>query len=846
MTTQKSSNKAFWYAFKSSFPSAVIPAVINMFVILFASTFTTFSNYQDELYMLKSNAMEAGVAPGELKDTIGFMFFGDVYNIGISTIMILMSVIGCSLFMGILLLGFIANKKMVNVYYSLGIKREQLFLAKIIPGILMMLVSIVLPMLATAFVNVYFVGSNPYMWKSIIFLICGLFVTAIAAMTITACVFSCVGSRGEGAFFSFIILIAPSTLMNSLDSLAYSFLDGYAGGGGTLILENGIKTISGLPSKFSILSPVNFFVDDMQAYAGMSAKKGVMNSLYYSQSVTKNMPQWSNPSYLRVIVWFAVSIAILALGVFLFKRRKAEISGFMGKNNVLNFVVAFTISFGMFSLLSVSINTESDFPWGVVIGAIVVVAVWALIIGILTKDKKLMKKDMVKLPIYVGVPLFIVVFCSTGMFGAYNRVPSVEKIEGVKISTVSADPYLTENSTMRYEFFDVLSGEGEIVLGDFTDENDKKLITDIHSDIINGSKKVDESDKMLSSVAVNLIYTLSSGKEIVRVYYIDDMAVVKKMLLLEETKYYNEKLRDVITGKFVVDKEYFVKTYFGTYTFNYGIYDADFTNLYAASKDYSAVEELDSFTKEQHDQLRKVLADDLCRQTVKQRYYPDDVEGFLVFEPDSEKIYDESQKWYKEFGSQLEGEYPIEDLYNFGGYDTVTETNVEQELLEEDDYDYYDWEPLTYNTTKIPITADMKDTIAYLKTLGVYDKFTTENKLPKSIRVYNAKYSKNSYMSAGSNYFVASIGLYQRATDSEYYSDDVRWELENKVTDVKQIGELMKLGKVTQYTNDEGYYLALEMDKDVYRTTFIRQEDAPAYLKEYAKNANLSEAYWYY
>ena len=51
-----------------------------------------------------------------------------------------------SLLVGVLLFRFVTNKKTVNVYYSLGIKRADLYTARLVAGIIMMLAATLIPL----------------------------------------------------------------------------------------------------------------------------------------------------------------------------------------------------------------------------------------------------------------------------------------------------------------------------------------------------------------------------------------------------------------------------------------------------------------------------------------------------------------------------------------------------------------------------------------------------------------------------------------------------------------------------------------------------------------------------
>ena len=65
-----------------------------------------------------------------------------------------------SLLVGVLLFRFVTNKKTVNVYYSLGIKRADLYTARLLAGVFMMLAAVLVPLAVSLFDN-----AEPYLLR---------------------------------------------------------------------------------------------------------------------------------------------------------------------------------------------------------------------------------------------------------------------------------------------------------------------------------------------------------------------------------------------------------------------------------------------------------------------------------------------------------------------------------------------------------------------------------------------------------------------------------------------------------------------------------------------------------
>ena len=71
-----------------------------------------------------------------------------------------------SLLVGVLLFRFVTNKKTVNVYYSLGIKRADLYTARLVAGIIMMLAATLIPLAVSLGINLHIFGNaEPYLLR---------------------------------------------------------------------------------------------------------------------------------------------------------------------------------------------------------------------------------------------------------------------------------------------------------------------------------------------------------------------------------------------------------------------------------------------------------------------------------------------------------------------------------------------------------------------------------------------------------------------------------------------------------------------------------------------------------
>lgn len=117
-----------------------------------------------------------------------------------------------SLLVGVLLFRFVTNKKTVNVYYSLGIKRADLYTARLLAGVFMMLAAVLVPLAVSLGLNLHYFGSSVMLWRTFLFYAVHNVICVLAGLTISAAVSSCVGTVVESLGFSAVLAAFPSVV----------------------------------------------------------------------------------------------------------------------------------------------------------------------------------------------------------------------------------------------------------------------------------------------------------------------------------------------------------------------------------------------------------------------------------------------------------------------------------------------------------------------------------------------------------------------------------------------------------------------------------------------------------
>ena len=222
MTSKKLSSNPLKFTFRLSFRSlTTFICFILCGIIAFCTTLYTVS----ELFGTTAVYDDYGNITEHIvnKNSYHFLIFRDAEYM--STVLML-AVAVCGILSAVCLFNFITSKKMVNVYYSLGITRTKLFCGKYFSGLLLLFVATLLPMIVTFFANIFTVGYSASLFKACLFYFLYLFSVAATSFTVTSAVFAVVGTTFETMIFSVVLLLIPDIFLFSIQTLMDKFLYG--------------------------------------------------------------------------------------------------------------------------------------------------------------------------------------------------------------------------------------------------------------------------------------------------------------------------------------------------------------------------------------------------------------------------------------------------------------------------------------------------------------------------------------------------------------------------------------------------------------------------------------------
>lgn len=635
-----------------------------------------------------------------------------------------------SILLGVLLFRFVTNKKTVNVYYSLGIKRADLYTARLLAGVFMMLAAVLVPLAVSLGLNLHYFGSSVMLWRTFLFYAVHNVICVLAGLTISAAVSSCVGTVVESLGFSAVLAAFPSVvtmcvnysvpaILNGAPSKTYYGIYPVASSFGENYLDMTNSTLFG-----RAIAHINLL---------MLNRSSFINSSSVEAMTKEAAKKWAAPSLTPYILWAVLIAAFFVFGLFMFKRRKAEICGFPGRSAVLNFVLCMIASFGAASLIIYFIAYTSQISRWIMIALVIVAAflVFVILDVILHLSFKALKKDWKIGLVHVGLIAAFLLSLYTGFFGYSSRVPDVQSIESASISAPNAlmgsyklgnELRSGYNSNLYYFGEDGLKdyyyvgNRSNSLVEDFKDKDDINTVREIHKAMIKAGNinkmncDPDDYSKRATSQKVIIKYKLKNGRELVRVYNYVPLTDYPTLYTLEDTKNWNSKIKNELLN---IDSENVIPI------------------LFSAQMD------------------KRTAVDEELTAGLARAIYND------ISTLSSDKFLTSNAKYLGSVAFYVSRQNTQEEAY-YGSATTVTEPMPEPGIEEDLDMSRQDKvnELSTHGESSghyislgdystVPITSEMTNTISFLKEHGLYEKLTDESPIV-SVRVKDMGHSTDS------------------------------------------------------------------------------------------------------
>lgn len=788
------------FAFRNSFRSGILPFLAYFAFMAFICPILNFFNLQDEYTAIQLH---------EFYEDITHLNQRYIYSIMAETedasIFITIATLVAAALMGISMFRFITSKKTVNVYYSLGIKRTNLFLARYCAGLVMLFAAIAVPVAASCLINIGFIGYSAEMLRSAVYITLSVFSLAALTFSVTSAVMSSVGTSIEGLGFTTIIMLIPTGFIYMIELLTQNLLYGNPFKSGYYLYKNSDLS---LVFKYGKFNPIMYLYSILE---DDTIGRLRLVDLSTFETTKASVTDFMHPEV--AIIWLIVGFATAGLGVYLFNKRKAEICGFFGTNKALNFMTAFVAGVGVFTI-STSVIYE-EFKAASIIVSLIGIALTYLVINLIfTRSfKKTFRSIYLLGAEYIAVIIIFTIF-ATGGFGYSSRMPKLTEVKSAYISTVAYETVLTDDdccvwshySDVYSAFTDVLS---DSALGPYTSPDDVLKIQQLHSKLI----QLSAADKnSLYNTNIIIHYKLADGSDFCRYYEYADLEALRMNLKLYETDFFKNELEE----SYLKDEYSHSDMESDMYSLNM-VYDE--TKIIAVgsslkSEDFKYMD----LSEEQFDGLKKAIVDDLKSLSSDQYYTPESPAiGAIVFR-NTQSLYDYS-----------------DDKSNIIIHESMLASNV------------FNSEE-SYMESTVFLTPDMAETLSFLENNGLMSYFKTVSAddviaisfLPAVIDRNNVHYM------LGTEFTLDFYAVNE--TNSLHYENigegkDYEIANQNFITDKDQIAEILKNTHLKYYTGNSGYICRITYQNGEIVRKYISSEDAPDYVKNYEYYIGYDETY---
>lgn len=503
----------------------------------------------------------------------------------------------------------------------------------------------------------------------------------------------------------------------------------------------------------------HIFTDESKLVA-LNPLGGIISAAAESESINNDYTLCIVSS----VIWCIICISVLFVITEYFKKNyKSERSGFKGICKPLVALVTCTLSlFIAIVVISVADSTFFNMYSKSVIFSTIVAGIIGAFAGafaiylLVYKNSKKLKSAILGSGLASVIILLTFIICLTNIFGTYNKAPALSDIESITIS----NPF-PEFTTERYdgEFANTYTVGSQYSFV-FTDEKDIKLICEAHGLFSDASEEQYESGFMLK-------YNLKNGETKEREFDHINIEALEKILPLWDS----ETVKNLYCELLFPDYEAFEN-------FTYDFYETGYYKEPMAVADFNSEEmslvflskygvstefmkwKNDSFTEKEYIQLKNAVYKDLCEISYEDFFTPSsEYYGTLYF-----------KKSY---------------MYSGGNFE-------------------------------LPVTADMKNTVAFLESLPFYNELNAKTDIRKMavtdvetfMLYYNGEHMLNEYH---------EVCLSDDHTLSTYTLSDSNAPV-TKITDKNKMSEILDNAYTFYLLGNSGKLVFVEFENGTYMT----------------------------
>lgn len=820
------------YSFFSALKSAAFPGGIltGVYLLIFGVLpFVHYYNYEHD-----RDYATGQISLRNAKEYYKYIIFSGDDEFTCYAVLALIA--GLALALGIILFRFASDKRTVNVYYSLGIRRTSLFYTRWFAGALVICAATAVGVIASYIVNLLFVGLSWQLSLVLFYFYCGLSLFLLLIYTVTAAIFASVGTVSEGIVYSAGIIALPTVICLCAQNLIQAFLKSSPYGAYiygfslTGTSYSSLNTAGTLLTQYAAFNPVLFFSKALTTF-GVCVKE--KDKLF----IGMKGEAWHLPSIFSVLPWFFVVVAFALLGGLVFFRlRKAENCGFLNTNKPLSILILFELML-FAACLPLGEAEYYDAYQVIIVSAVLALAAFIAFEIFLERGVKRFFKKSWKFPAFAAAVACVFAVFMTGGFGYDSYVPEVSDVKSVTLSLpVSQSAISLQNDNFGWSssgYINLASSYGMYsALPEFTDAETIRTVTAAHADSV----------KKDGVYEIYVKYTHKNDIDTERVFSADDEAMAK-LLTVFESPACREQINTMFTN--VIDEKATEKEAAET---GLAMFDARYATVTAVSEDMYTGNEI-NLSKEEFNALKAAVLKDLSSRSADTYYNaPYKQYGFLRFST-SLSVWGYNGETYEEEVTSPAVEYvppvPEEELPE-GEADLPAENEKPARFTKADTAygnfgncftgesgGYYD----------VLIDGSMVNTINYLNSIGAGNAFTSRKTI-KSVSFTSAeKYGEYSpendfvHVNKRREYFADSVAS-DKYWDYENNKKDFAEKFsQNPITDAEKISQLTDLMRMHVFNYGKGYFCLIAYTDGTFSTRFLPEASAPDYVKNFSYTA---------
>lgn len=590
----------------------------------------------------------------------------------------LIAIIG-GLALGISQFEFLHRKKYCSTLLSFGIKRNKIFLNRLIIPLALALFCIMLPYFIALKLNIETFGFKadmfPWFFYELIRVI-RVFLTCYT-ISIVACVFT--GRTIEAVAGAVSIAFLPLTATTLTDIIFDLSLFGYAG-------------------------PFYSHTADVLVKADPIFISSLTFSRGFDRAHPINTPLDSD-AIIQIafsIIWIIISVVVIALvNRYFCKKFKPESSGFKGNNKGMSIIISFTAPLflsaiaidyfkGQFSPIVSNSVTLLVLILGIAFGFIASI-ISGLVIHLTHKKLKTSLIGGLALGGTIGI---VSVLGITGIFGTYHNAPKSEEIKKIEIKAPYNEyfPNLYKEPYFIRQY--ICDSTTAVVI---TDKTDIDTILDLHK------KATQKSDNATAS-KFEIVYTLKDGSTIIRNYEKLSCDATEEMLRLWDTKAAKEMYKKCLFPKPEDINNLYSNAAFTTIPYEQPYimdYNDETAFMLITTRDGEIKSLLDEITEADFIKLKNAIYKDICKLSSSEWFTPEEAQiGALSFNFSSYQQYSANGDFRLNFYINPNMKNTLKALKDLDLYKHFECKKEIEEVLVGDIRDYSVWENQSLSESK--------------------------------------------------------------------------------------------------------------------------------------------------